>query len=262
MHRHTRTHINKPVLVLGTGPSAWHAAKDSELTKLLNRIPTIAVNRAFNVGITVQYQISLDRIWGAFLRWEKDRLCLDRLRRLFKLWQTKHKPAADNWTLEEFVEAKDVEVTGEIESYFRLISPHAPFTRFVTEANKTGCPYDAVSFQTSRSKAVRWGVYRDGLVGTGNTALPAMHLATVMGANPILLLGVDWTAPMPKERPWERGACYQLDRAKKSMMKLATDLRGQTNVYNLSPVSWLPWFQKAKNWGETLTWLKGFVKHV
>jgi len=255
MHQYQQKHKGQPMLVLGTGPSAWDIGRRPEFVELLNGMPTIGINRAFGVGLRVNYQISLDRIWQALLSSKPAKASYNRLSKTFVAWKTKHGTSVRMWTLEDFVAAyrDKLEIHPEVQTYLRLCSPHAPFTRFIQTTNFPACPYGAIAFNAVLT--VDTGRYT-GLFNRGNTGHAAVHLAALMGANPIFLLGVDMAPPDATKRPWER-CLYAREGVILGFRILREKIRG-TIIYNLNPKAALDAFSRVKSHEDALDILKRY----
>lgn len=246
------------MLILATGPSAWAMLDIPIFSRLLQQMPILAINRGMNLGLKPTYQISLDAIWSAFfnLRSPVGSVANQRhqhLRRQFRTWQDKYKTY--EWTLEEFVAAyhKELNLHPEIKCYFRLLSPHAPFTRFLPDYHAVKAPYTAVHFTKNREKILH-GVY-NGLFIANQTGVTAIHLASVMGADPIFLAGIDLEKPDGRLRVWER-CVYRRDGVIRQYSKIATALYSSTNIINLNPKSKLETFYRCKSLDESLAQIK------
>lgn len=243
MQRFVAKHRGKALIVVGTGPSAWKFTSKPAICKLLNKYTLIGINRAFSLPIKLTYQISLDEIWQILRNREPEsRKSYNKISAVFQQWKQLRGRSVAQWSLEDFVAAygSQLEVDAELLKYFKLCSPHAPFVRFAPSGFTTTCPYDAVHFQ--RQVGTPTKVYR-GLYHSANTAHSAIHLAVVMGAKVVFLLGVDMAPPKRDERSWERGK-YDTDAVMLGFRVLRSafnDLR----IVNLNPQARLQAFERA-----------------
>jgi len=252
-----KRHIGKPLLVIGTGPSVWSAPP--HLKQLIEKYkpPTIAINRAFDIwsDLPPTYQISTDKIWKALIGPTsykgQAKQVYTLLQGYFKNWKRNNPHEAENWSFEDFVGAyRDVLLPKrhdhlfaqqEVWRYFRLCSPHAPFIRFSWDGNSQSCPYQSIRFrQQKNQKDIQYGQSKDGaLMVKGNTAQSAIHLAAVMMAQPIFMIGVDLTKRDDKNRPWENRAHYLSDKRTCSISqgfrRLSSCLRQKVHIVNLNP---------------------------
>lgn len=265
MHRFARKHLNEPLLVLATGPSAWEYVKMPEFIELASNMKVIAVNRAFDMGVPVQYQISLDRIWLALRqRLKEARASYEMVVAAYYKFKAKHGPEVASWTVEDFFEAyKDIlKPHTETKLYFRLCSPHAPFIRFINSKNFRVAPYSCIPFPIHAGATVKWGAWMGKLFAKGNTTQSAIHLAAIMGGKPIFVVGLDLTPPDPVNKPWEKGARYERTHDVAAGFKIiGAALAKHVPVYNLSPISRSEGFRKVKSYEEGLRLLRRHV-HV
>lgn len=255
MLQYQQKHKDQPILVLGTGPSAWDLGRRSEFVEVLRGITTIAINRGIGVGLPVHYQISLDRIWSALLKKPQAKKSYQRLQAAFNAWRSKHGQQVCRWTVEEFAQAhwKLLDLHPEVQTYLKLCSPHAPFVRFMQSPNSKSCPYRHVSFKPVQQVNINRYV---GLLNRGNSAHPAINLAGLMGGNPIFILGIDMAHPDPKARPWER-CVYAREGVLKGFRILREKMRGVV-VYNLNSDAKLDAFTRVKSYGEALDILRRY----
>lgn len=250
----------KPIIVVGTGPSAFdkNLGQSKRFLELAaTRIPIIGMNRAFQIpNLRINYQISIDRIWRALINkkryngaaWES----FQQLQDVFKAWQARYPEAAD-WTVEDFATAykSELNLHDEVWRYLQLCSPHAPFIRFTWAGNSGSCPYRSVRFNKAKKqdKLPHGKAPGDALMVGGNVGQAGIHLAHVMGGLPIFLMGVDLSDPDVKKRPWEVGARYRYDKVRDPIdagyRLLANKMKGKTHVINLNPKTHLRHFEKA-----------------
>lgn len=261
MHRFVRKHVGSPMLVLGTGPSAFRVSKDPQYKPLLQKLPSIAINRGFALGLKVNYQISLDRIWHAVFKQKPALECYNRVHATYAKWCKKHGATVNDWTLEDFVAAywDQLHLHPEIQVYFKLCSLHAPFTRFVSLRNHAVCPYVSVPFGGTRNTPM-FGRYVGSLFNANNTAHAAIHLAAVMAGNPIFLLGIDMAKHEPKIRPWERCA-YARAGVLRGFRVLRDNLGRSTRIVNLNPSANLSTFERVKGYEDGLRILRSCIPH-
>lgn len=267
---------SRPALVLGTGPSAWNIGTSPEFLELVPGLLVIGINRAYEIhrDIRLNFQISTDKIWDAFLKTPDARSNFDYLTQQFRVWRSVH--AVKGWSLEDFITAykSQLEIHPEVWRYFRLASPFAPFVRLSYANNSTHSPYREQSILFRRHDANRYPIHYgrclyDSLIVEGNTAQSAIHLAAVMGCAPIFVLGVDLTPPEPDKRPWEKGAVYRIDgtTAKSGtraagFRRLAKDLRGKVHVVNLNPKTMLRDFEVVESIKAGLQHVKEVIKRA
>lgn len=233
-------HLDRTLVVVGTGPSAWNFGQKPEVQALLRRTINIGVNRAFSLGFPIQYQVSLDKIWNCILTDREDRKQLADFRKRFTQFQAKYKRGVKGWTLEDYVAAfrKQLKPRPEVWRWFLIRSPHAPFVRFVKDRNCGGAPYDhvcfpVIDFWSKDAENLRRGDPK-GLIG-GSSAFPAMNLALVLGARRILLIGVDMTQVDRNAREWERSPKpYYRKFARIGFSRVAKVL-GKSNLISLFP---------------------------
>lgn len=229
-------HRDRDIVVIGTGPSAWSFGQKPEVQELLRKTINIAVNRGFTLGIPVQYQMSLDQVWKAFIKRPKDNAQHRILLQVFAQWKKEYGLQASMWNFDDWCEAykDDLHIRPEVWRWLMLMSPHAPFVRFTTLHNSKHAPYSCVGFVPANVTPQR-GVYANGMLSAGNSAFPAIHLATVMGARRILLLGIDMAPPNNKERPWE-GPAYYRKQHRNTFKRIMQGL-GAEGVINLNPTA-------------------------
>lgn len=243
MQHLVRRHEGEVVVVIGTGPSTWTLGQRPEIKTVLLKTINIGVNRGFDAGHPVLYQVSLDQIWTALIRKPAAASSFKSLNRLYTMWCSKwnHKDLAFlDWV---YVFKDKLSIHPEVWRYFRLISPNAPFVRLAPRRNAEKAPYDCLGFQ-ALSGEPQWGRY-NGLLTGGNSAPTAIHLGAVMGAKRIFLLGVDMTTPDPSSRQWETGPVYYRPNVKKSFERLARGLGRDVKIINLNHQAMLMEFQKA-----------------
>lgn len=243
----TGIYEGRTIVVLGTGPSAWPAMADERWRKALERHPIIAVNRAFDIGVRVKYQVSIDHIWASLLKTPAAQASNRSLIYLHQRWCKQHDVCPrSGLPLEDFlyVFRDKLSIHPEVWRYYRLVSPHAPFMRITTLSCANAAPYQAVPFVAA--KVISPAKY-DGLMTNGNSAIPAVHLACIMGAKRVLLLGVDMTEPDKRSRPWETGPAYYRAMTRAGFKKLAYAMCPKVQILNLNPDALLQEFQKVKS---------------
>lgn len=252
-----RKHVDEVFVVLGTGPSCWAFGQLPEVRELLKKTIIVGVNRGYDAGHRVTYQVSLDQIWRSLVQKPGPRASLGSLRRIYGMWCQKWK--CDDLTLEEWAYAfrDKLSIHPEVWRYLRLISPHAPFVRFTTRHNAKSTPYPSIAFGPIQGEP-KWGQY-SGLMCGGNSAPTAIHLAAVMGASKILLLGVDMTMPDKVAREWETGPNYYRKNVKRAFERLQRHLGTSTQIFNLNPDAVLAEFPKAQSQEHALEVLRAAV---
>jgi len=258
MKQFANIHKNQPCLVLATGPSAWAMLDIPSMYKLFKRMPIIAINRAMNMGISINYQISLDRIWTAFFNpgnppGAKALKNYKYLKRQFNTWKAKYK---SNWTMEEWISAYwgELNIDNETKNYFRLLSPHAPFIRFLPNNHARIAPYTCQGFNGANGR-LKHGIFTGGLYIGRNTGITAIHLASLMGCNPIFLSGIDMEPPNRRIRPWER-CIYARQGVFKGFEKVAKDLLPSTRILNLNPKTKLEAFPHTRSLDDSVAQMK------
>lgn len=278
-------HKGKPVLVLGTGPSAFSPELGQSqrfLDLASSELPIIGLNRAFDIPhIKINYQLSIDRIWFALLKKSirKGQTYAETVWRSyvhvvesFKAWKLRYGIANGEWTIEDFVSAyrDDLKPHPEVWRFFRLCSPYAPFIRF-SWANNSGsaamrCPYPGVKFgKADKQDPFMYGqCFEDKLIVRNNAAQTGIHLAYIMGAAPIFLLGVDLTPADPKKRDWETGARYATRQAQDpidgAFRWVAQKVKRHVHVVNLNPDTLLHHFERVKSVQEGLDHLEREIR--
>ncbi len=249
-------HAGKTVVVCATGPTMVNGfGQRPDVQALLQRTNNIGVNRAFDFA-PVQYQMSLDRIKIGLLRMDGAKRNLQSLKDLFAVWKKKYN--TKGWSFEDFVfyYQDHLEVHEEVLRYIKISSAHKPFVCFVPRSNLGPSPYDAVPFSTTRELAPPGTVPSRGLISFGNSSIPAIHLAGVMGAKCILLLGVDMTPIDPNKRIWEKGSPYYKPNTKRGFTLIANKWKQAVRIINLNPKAPLAELPRAKSFEHSLTLLQ------
>lgn len=240
-------HEGETIVVIGTGPSAWSAMKDERFKAALQRHTLVAVNRAFDIGLMVQYQVSIDHVWTALLKTPAATASNRSLVYLYKRWVKQYDVSTAEFSFEDFIETfkHKLSIHPEVWRYYRLISAHAPFVRICPVSVANAAPYPAMAFVKAKSgpNPSRY----DGLVTGGNSACPAIHLAAVLGARRIFLLGVDMTKPDKKTNTWETGPDYYRPLTQQTFKALAYGLCPKIQILNLNPDARLKEFQRVRD---------------
>ena len=238
-------HEGATVVVIGTGPSCWALGQREDIKALLLKTVNIGINRGYDAGHPVHFQVSLDHIWNALLRLPGARANYNSITSFYDRWCKKHN--YHGLTLLEWVYTfKDkLTIHEEVWRYFRLVSPSVPFVRMTSQHNMNKAPYETLGFRATSSPPI-WGAYA-GIMTGNNSALPAINLAGILGATRCFLLGVDMTPPNRNVRQWETGPAYYRSNVKRSFAVLAKHLGPKMKIINLNCKADLVEFQKAEN---------------
>lgn len=255
-------HLNETMVVLGTGPSAYDPGsfgRNEQVQRLLSELPVIALNRAFSIGVKVNYQVSLDKVYTALLKHPSAKASLASLKKRFVEWSTKYN--IEGWTFEDWVQTycDKSSIDFEVLNLLKLSSPHAPFIRFLQQGTAIKAPYEAVGFNVV-SRPFMWNNYKNGLVAGGNTAHAGIALASVMGARKVLFLGVDMTKPSAVHKRWEVNQSYYRKNVKQGFKRAQQELGSKIKFINLNPNAELAEFEKTTSYDASMDLLISEVK--